>query len=196
MDSSARPSTRCARRRAVMFWLLAEFRRRWSRRLAMGQANAKVSGGSYIRAWRRWRASWRASCARSSMLPSWSSTLVRCRRRTLPGERGRSRRSLARVSVRKTLPKMPASCCRNRCDPMPTTEPEASVDVDCARCGKTFRRGKTSQRLYCGVACRTAGESGRPRRPCACCRKEFQPTRRRRMLCRNCFVRGSASAMA
>ena len=30
----------------------------------------------------------------------------------------------------------------------------------------------------------------RPERPCACCGNRFQPTQRRRMLCRDCFREG------
>ena len=36
----------------------------------------------------------------------------------------------------------------------------------------------------------------RPKRPCACCRRRFQPTVKRRMLCASCFGRANTSPLA
>ena len=36
----------------------------------------------------------------------------------------------------------------------------------------------------------------RPKRPCACCGRRFQPTVRRRLLCAGCFGSASDSPMA
>ena len=37
-----------------------------------------------------------------------------------------------------------------------------------------------------------APDPTRPRRACACCGAEFQPSKRRRMLCADCFVNASS----
>ena len=51
--------------------------------------------------------------------------------------------------------------------------------------GQTARRALVINRW--GSLVDTVDHS-RPPRPCACCGVEFQPSRRRRLLCRFCFL--------
>ena len=59
---------------------------------------------------------------------------------------------------------------------------------ECPQCGATFvQRTYFYRDLFCSPKCRKAFDHRRPRRPCACCRKQFQPTAKRWLLCITCF---------